>query len=66
MNAFGSTPTAEPLASEESECPHGWLAEEATVFAIELAGALVSDLKSSTGSVETIEEHQAPALVLSG
>src|SRR6266568_4202159 len=37
--------------------PHGWLAEEATVFAIELAGALVSDLECRTGGVHTIHKH---------
>jgi hypothetical protein len=36
------------------------LAEEATVFAIELAGALVSDLKSRTGGVQTVDEHAFP------
>ena len=33
---------------------------EATVFAIELTGALVPDLKSSTGGVQTIHEHVFP------
>ena len=37
--------------------PHGWLAKEATVFAIELGGTFVSDLKSRTGGVQTIHEH---------
>ena len=40
--------------------PHGWLAEEAAVFAIELAGAFVSDLKGRTGGVQTIDEHASP------
>src|SRR6266571_3652982 len=46
--------------AESPNIPHGWLAEEATVFAIELAGTFVSDLKSRTGGIETIQEHQAP------
>jgi hypothetical protein len=37
----------------------GW-PKEAAVFAIELAGAFVSDLKSRTGGVHTIHEHQFP------
>src|SRR5208283_69686 len=40
--------------------PHGRLAEEAAVFAIELAGALVSDLERRTGGVQTIHEHAFP------
>jgi hypothetical protein len=40
--------------------PHGRLAEEAAVFAIELASALVSDLECSTGGVQTIHEHAFP------
>ena len=35
----------------------GWLAEEAAVFAIELAGTFVSDFEGRTGGVETIDEH---------
>jgi len=33
------------------------LAEKAAVFAIELAGAFVSDRKGRTGGVQTIDEH---------
>jgi hypothetical protein len=40
--------------------PHRWLAEETAVFAIELAGAFVSDLKSRTCGVQTINEHASP------
>jgi len=40
--------------------PHRWLAKETAVFAAELAGAFVSDLKGSTGGVQTIHEHAAP------
>ena len=40
--------------------PHRWLAEETVVFAIELAGAFVSNLKARTRRVQTINEHAAP------
>ena len=40
--------------------PHRWLAEETAVFAIELAGTLVSDLKGRTCGVQTIDEHASP------
>jgi hypothetical protein len=40
--------------------PHWWLAEETAIFAIELAGALVPDLKCRTGGVQTIYEHAFP------
>ena len=40
--------------------PHRWLAEETAVFAIELAGAFVSDLKAGTRRVQTIQKHVAP------
>src|SRR5204862_5138056 len=46
--------------AESPNIPHGWLAEETAVFAIELAGALVSDLKGRTGGVQTIYEHASP------
>ena len=46
--------------AESPDIPHGWLAEEAAVFAIELAGAFVSDLKGRTGGVQTIDEHASP------
>ena len=36
------------------------MAEEAAVFAIELGGAFVSDLKGRTGGVPTIYEHAFP------
>jgi hypothetical protein len=34
--------------SQGFDVPHGWLAEEPAVFAIELAGTFVSDLKRRT------------------
>jgi hypothetical protein len=34
------------------------LPKKATVFAIELAGTFVFDLKCGAGSVETIQEHE--------
>src|SRR5271168_182168 len=37
--------------------PHRRVAEETAVFAIELAGAFVSDLKGRAGGVQTVEEH---------
>src|ERR1039457_5707179 len=40
--------------------PHRRLAEETAVFAVELAGAFVSDLKSRTCCVQTIQEHPSP------
>jgi hypothetical protein len=36
------------------------LAEEAAIFAIELGGAFVSDLKGRTGGVQTIYEQAFP------
>jgi hypothetical protein len=36
------------------------LAEETAVFAIELAGAFISNLKGRTGGVQTIDEHASP------
>jgi hypothetical protein len=36
------------------------LAEEAAVFAVELAGTFVSDLKGRTGGVQTVHEHASP------
>jgi len=39
---------------------HGWLAEEAAVFAVELAGAFIPDFKRRTGSVQTIRQHASP------
>ena len=39
---------------------HRRLAEEAAVFAIELRSAFVADLKSRTGGIKTIVQHQAP------
>jgi hypothetical protein len=44
--------------------PHRWLAEEAAIFAIELGGALVSDLKCRTRGVQTIDEHAFPRCML--
>src|ERR1017187_3500275 len=40
--------------------PHRRLAEKTAVFAVELAGAFVSDLKSRTCRVQTIREHASP------
>ena len=37
--------------------PHRWLAEKTAVFAVELAGAFVSDLKGRAGGVQTLHEH---------
>src|ERR1039458_4185567 len=37
--------------------PHRRLAEETAVFAVELAGAFVSDLEGRSGGVQTIHEH---------
>ena len=36
---------------------HGWLAEEAAVLAIELAGAFVADVEGCAGGVEAFVEH---------
>jgi hypothetical protein len=36
------------------------LAKEAAIFAIELGGAFVSDLKGRAGGVQTIYEHAFP------
>src|SRR6266852_2409182 len=46
--------------SEGPNIPHGWLAEETAVFAIELAGTFVSDLKGGAGGVQTVDEHASP------
>ena len=46
--------------SKSSNIPQRRLSEETAVFAIELAGAFVSDLKSRTCGVQTIEEHSSP------
>ena len=35
----------------------GWLAEEAAVFAIELAGTFVADFEGGAGGVEAVHEH---------
>jgi hypothetical protein len=35
----------------------GGLAEEAAVFAVELAGAFVADFKGGGGGVEAVEQH---------
>ena len=43
-----------------SNVSHRRLAEEAAVFAIELRGAFVPNLKSGGGRIETIVQHQAP------
>lgn len=40
-----------------SNIPHWRLPEEAAVFAVELTGALVSDLECSARGVEAVEEH---------
>ena len=49
-----------PGERKSPNVPHRRLAEEAAVFAIELAGAFVSDLKGGTGGVQAIDQH-APA-----
>jgi hypothetical protein len=46
--------------AESPNIPHRWLAEEATVFAIELAGAFVPNQKGRTGGVQTIDKHASP------
>ena len=43
--------------AEGADVAHGWLAEQAGVFAIELAGALVADLEGSPGGIQTVNEH---------
>src|SRR5271165_6457365 len=43
--------------TESPNIPHGWLAEETAILAIELGGAFVSDLEGRTGGVQTIDEH---------
>jgi hypothetical protein len=43
--------------AKSTNIPHGWLAEETVVFAIELAGTFISDFKSCTGGVEAVYEH---------
>src|SRR6202047_1395185 len=59
-------PTADRLQGQSAwrakgaNIPHGWLAEEATVFATELGGTFVSDLKSRTGGIQTVHEHAFP------
>src|ERR1035441_9057424 len=40
--------------------PHRRLTEEPAVFAVELAGAFVSNLKGRAGGVQTIHEHTSP------
>src|SRR5690242_6304129 len=45
---------------ESFDITHRGLAEEAAVFAIELRGALVADLESRTGRIETLIQHQVP------
>ena len=46
--------------AKRPKIPHGRLAEEAAVFAVELAGTFVSDLKGRTGGVQTVREHAFP------
>jgi hypothetical protein len=46
--------------AKSSKMAHRWLAEETAVFAVELAGAFISDLEGRACGVETIHEH-APA-----
>jgi len=45
---------------ERSNVPHGRLAEESAVFAIELRGAFIADLKGRGGRIETVVHHQVP------
>jgi len=44
--------------------PHRWLAEQAAILAIQLGGALVSDLKCRTGGVQTIDDSWSFFLIL--
>ena len=44
--------------AQSTNIPHGWLAEKAAVFAIELGGAFVTNLKSCTRSIKATVEHQ--------
>src|SRR5260370_37240100 len=46
--------------SEGPNIPNGWLAEDTAVFAIELAGTFVSDLKGGTRGVQTVDDHASP------
>ncbi len=48
--------------TESANIPHGWLAEEAAVFAIELCGTLVADFKSRAGGIKTILRKHANGL----
>ncbi len=43
--------------AQNPNIPPWWLAEEAAIFAVELAGALVSHLERRTGRVQTIHQH---------
>src|SRR6266567_6594281 len=46
--------------AEGPNIPHRWLAEETAVFAVELAGTFVSDLKGGACGVQAIHEHASP------
>ena len=43
--------------TDRFDVAHGWLAEEAAVFAIELAGAFVADFEGRAGGVEAVVDH---------
>jgi hypothetical protein len=45
---------------KRSNVSHRRLTEEAAVFSIELRSAFVADLKSGTGRIKTMVQHQAP------
>jgi hypothetical protein len=42
------------------DIPHGRLAEEAAVLAIELASAFVANFEGGAGGVQTVMEHAFP------
>jgi len=46
--------------AQRPNIPHRCLAEETAVFAVELAGTFVSDLKGRACGVQTIHEHAFP------
>jgi len=39
---------------------YGWLAEEAAVLAVELAGTFVADLEGGAGGIEAFIQHALP------
>jgi len=46
--------------AERANIPHWRPAEEAAVFAVELAGAFVSDLEGGACGIEAVHEHPSP------